>query len=99
MTPGDQTRARLSRRTRRQARRAAGRYPDGQHPMARPPSVDRVMEIESAQQAEIENRPPTGSVSELLAWAGDDPDRRAALLTREQSAAKPRKTLLEALEA
>ncbi len=40
--------------------------------------------------------PPDGTVDEVLAWAGDDPDRRAAALEAEK-AGKGRKTLIDAL--
>ena len=40
--------------------------------------------------------PPDGSVVEVLAWAGDDPDRQAAALKAEK-AGKNRKGILSAL--
>lgn len=39
---------------------------------------------------------PSGTVAEVLAWAGDDPDRQAAALAAEK-AGKQRKGVLEAL--
>jgi hypothetical protein len=39
---------------------------------------------------------PDGTVAEVLDWAGDDPDRRAAALDAERNG-KQRKTVLEAL--
>lgn len=40
---------------------------------------------------------PSGTTSELLEWAGDDPARAAALLERERSSTAPRKALSERL--
>lgn len=42
------------------------------------------------------DEPPDGTVAEVLAWAGDDPNRRAAALKAEQDG-KQRKGVLEAL--
>lgn len=47
--------------------------------------------------AEPADQVPAGSVTDVLAWVGDDLERAAAVLTAEQAAAAPRKTLLEQL--
>jgi hypothetical protein len=44
----------------------------------------------------VQLRVPDGSVSEVLDWVGDDPDRRAAALAAEK-AGKNRVTLIKAL--
>jgi hypothetical protein len=44
-----------------------------------------------------EGYPADGSVDDVIAWAGEDTERRAYALAVEQEASRPRKTLLRAL--
>lgn len=52
--------------------------------------ADRYQEITEAPAV------PDGTVAEVLEWAGDDPDRRAAALAAEK-AGKKRKGILDGL--
>lgn len=45
-----------------------------------------------------ENKTPTGTSKELLAWVGTDPERAQRVLDQENATDKPRKTLVEPLE-
>ncbi len=40
---------------------------------------------------------PDGTVDEVVSWAGDDPDRRAAALSAEAARGTPRKGIVDAL--
>jgi hypothetical protein len=51
----------------------------------------------SNEPQSVQLRVPDGSVAEVLDWAGDDPDRRAAALAAEK-AGKGRVTLIRALD-
>lgn len=54
--------------------------------------------------AEVKDTPPTsalkvpdGSISDILKWVGDDPDRASAALKAELSKETPRSTLVDKL--
>lgn len=63
----------------------------------RVPSIkDTEVEVKSPESSEVEV--PTGSVSEILEWVGEDKDRASSALALETSKDKPRKSLVTSLE-
>lgn len=50
-------------------------------------------------RAEKEAQTPTGTPKEILAWVGEDIERAQRALDQESASAKPRKSLVEPLEA
>lgn len=64
--------------------------------MRRPPSIERVLAIEAER---VESTVPPGSVGDVVAWVGQDPGRARRARESERKRSKPRRTLLEALDA
>lgn len=61
-----------------------------------PKAIEPVVPVESEKTTE---QVPQGSnVDEVLEWVGNDKDRAKVALETEQSATKPRKTLVEKLK-
>lgn len=60
-----------------------------------------VVESVSAIQADVgpQNVVPKGTSAELLAWVGEDKDRARLALAAEQETSKPRKGLVDELNA
>jgi len=56
------------------------------------------VEVEAVAPEEEAVEVPDTNVDDLLAWAGDDEDRRAAALAAENSRTDPRKTVLRELD-
>lgn len=61
------------------------------------PAPGQVVPQPVADEAALALVPPDGSIAEVLAWVGDDPDRQEAAFNAEASRAKPRKGLLSKL--
>lgn len=59
-----------------------------------PPPAPKTSEPPEGSAAEV----PSGSVAVVMEWVGDDQDRAAAALAREQLSEVPRKSLIEALQ-
>lgn len=70
---------------------AGQRVPDN----AVPGSLDRLVASGAVQKGEL----PDVSVDEVLAGVGDDKEKAAAALQTEIARSRPRKTLVEKLEA
>jgi hypothetical protein len=56
-------------------------------------------EVEPDKEDQVIEVPEGLTVPELLEWAGEDEDRKAAVLAAEDEAEKPRKTLIAGLTA
>lgn len=55
---------------------------------------------DGAQAEDDGDGPPVdGTIDQLMAWVGDDPDRAAVALTAEQAKDKPRSTVVKRLAA
>lgn len=54
---------------------------------------------EAQAAADAANAVPSGNVAEVLEWVGDDVDRAALALSAENDRSRPRKSLVESLEA
>lgn len=52
---------------------------------------------EIVTEADFEPYVPDGSISEVLAWVGDDPDRAVLALKAELAKETPRSTLVDKL--
>lgn len=60
------------------------------------PAVNREVNVDTSDIGG--GYPVDGSVSEVLDWVGDDPDRALEALERELQRDKPRKGVVEVLE-
>lgn len=86
------------------ARHLLANTPDGTvevlEPDPEPEATVAPVEVEDVDPDEVPdpNGPPAdGTVGDLMAWIGDDPDRAAAALAAEQAKDKPRATVIKRL--
>lgn len=54
---------------------------------------------EAPGAGESDGPPVDGTIDQLMAWVGDDPDKAAAALAAEQAKDKPRSTVVKRLAA
>lgn len=83
------------------ARHLLANSPDGTvevlEPDPEPEVPEPVAPVEDADPGGGDAPPADGTVGDLMAWIGDDPDRAAAALAAEQAKDKPRATVIKRL--
>lgn len=60
---------------------------------------EEMSEIKAKKEEEKANQVPSGTVSEVLQWVGDNQDRAERALAVEKNNNKPRKVLVKELKA
>jgi len=53
---------------------------------------------ENTEKKAAKNQVPTGTVKEILKWAGDDPERAARALSVEKASSDPRTSVIDGLK-